>query len=97
MKEFFLENIRIFLIYISAINLLAFSSMGIDKRKSKRQARRISERTLFLTAALGGSAGAIAGMQLFRHKTKHWYFKFGMPAILILQLALIAYLLFFFK
>lgn len=59
--------------------------MGIDKRRAKRGAWRIRERTLFLLALFGGSAGAIAGMWLFHHKTRHWYFVVGMPAILILQ------------
>ncbi len=63
--------------------------MWLDKRRARRKgARRVRERTLFLSALLGGSVGAIAGMRLFRHKTKHWYFVWGMPAILILQLVL---------
>ena len=74
------------LIYLAIINLLAFALMGIDKRRAMRHAWRIPEKTVFLSALLGGSVGAIAGMQLFRHKTKHWYFRYGMPAILILQL-----------
>lgn len=79
-------------LYLLCINLVAFALMGIDKRRAIRKAWRISERTLFFSALLGGSVGAIAGMQIFRHKTKHWYFKYGMPAILILQLVLILYL-----
>ena len=74
------------LIYLAIINLLAFALMGIDKRRAVRHAWRIPEKTLFLSALLGGSVGAIAGMHLFRHKTKHWYFRYGMPAILVLQL-----------
>ena len=75
--------------YLAAINLAAFFLMWLDKRQARRKgARRIRERTLFLSALLGGSAGAIAGMRLFRHKTKHRYFVWGMPGILILQLAL---------
>ena len=61
--------------------------MGIDKRRAKRDAWRIRERTLFLLALFGGSLGAMAGMWIFHHKTRHWYFVIGMPAILILQLA----------
>lgn len=73
--------------YLAAINLAAFFLMWLDKRRAKRKgARRIRERTLFLSALLGGSAGAIVGMHLFRHKTKHWYFVWGMPIILLLQL-----------
>ena len=76
------------LIYFIIINLLAFALMGIDKRRAVRHSWRIPEKTLFLSAILGGSIGAIAGMQLFRHKTKHWYFSYGMPAIFILQVFL---------
>ncbi|SMC54002.1 DUF1294 domain-containing protein [Papillibacter cinnamivorans] len=93
MKEFIFENIRIFLIYLAAVNLLAFALMGIDKRKARRSAWRIPERTLFLAAILGGSLGAIAGMQIFRHKTKHWYFQLGMPAIFVAELVALVYFL----
>ena len=80
---------RYMLYYLAAINLAAFFLMWLDKRRAKRRgARRIRERTLFLSALLGGSAGAAAGMWIFRHKTKHWYFVWGMPGILILQLVL---------
>lgn len=60
--------------------------MGVDKKRAKRGAYRISEKTLFMIAILGGSMGSIAGMNHFRHKTKHWYFKYGMPAILVIQI-----------
>ena len=70
--------------------------MWLDKRRARRKgARRIRERTLFLSALLGGSAGAIAGMRLFRHKTKHWYFVWGMPAILAAQVILTGLALYF--
>ena len=81
------------LVYLLIINIIAFAMMGTDKSKAKRGQWRISEVSLFLSAILGGSIGSIAGMQLFRHKTKHWYFQIGMPAILVLQL-LLAYFLF---
>lgn len=68
------------------MNLLAFVLMASDKKKAKSGAWRVPEKVLFLSAILGGSIGAIVGMQVFRHKTKHWYFKYGMPAILILQM-----------
>lgn len=76
----------VFFSYLVLVNLIAFALMGIDKSKAKRGAWRIPEKTLFLSAILGGSIGAILGMQTFRHKTKHWYFQYGMPLILILQL-----------
>lgn len=74
-------------IYLIVINIAAFCLMGIDKHRAKRHLWRISEKTLFLPALLGGSFGGIMGMHLFRHKTKHWYFKYGLPGILILQAA----------
>ena len=77
---------QIFLWALAALNLLAFALMGADKRRAKTARRRISERTLFLSAILGGSVGAILGMWTFHHKTKHWYFVWGMPLILFLQL-----------
>lgn len=77
---------KILLIYLLILNFIGFASMGIDKRKAIRHAYRIPEKTLFLAALLGGSLGSILGMQLFRHKTKHWYFVLGMPAILLLQI-----------
>ena len=78
--------------YLAAVNLLAFALMGADKAKARRGAWRISEKALFLTAVLGGSAGAIAGMYLFRHKTRHRRFTLGLPAILLLQLGAAALL-----
>lgn len=77
-----------FTIYLVFINILAFVLMGADKAKAKRNAWRIPEKTLFLSAILGGSIGAILGMQLFRHKTRHRSFVLGMPAILALQVAI---------
>lgn len=80
--------------YLVAVNLAGFAAMGIDKAKAKKRAFRIPEATLFLIAIIGGSIGSILGMQLFRHKTKHWYFVWGMPIILILQIALVLLLYF---
>lgn len=82
---------QILCVYVLAINLILFTVMGIDKWKAKRGKWRIRERTLFLLAALGGSMGGILGMRVFRHKTKHNSFKFGFPAILIAQLAVIGW------
>ncbi len=70
-----------------AINALEFFLMGWDKRQARKGGRRTPEKTFFLLALLGGSPGAIFGMYAFRHKTRHWYFKWGLPAILLLQLA----------
>ncbi len=82
----------ILIVYIIAINLLAFSLMGTDKSNARQNKRRIPEATLFLVALLGGSLGAMIGMRFFRHKTRHWYFSVGMPLILVLQLAVLFWL-----
>ena len=84
--------LKILIVYLLIINLAGFAFMGVDKRKAIRHTYRIPEKTLFLAALLGGSIGSILGMQIFRHKTKHWYFVTGMPAILILQILLVFFL-----
>ena len=84
----------LFLIYLIVLNLLGFSLMEMDKQRARRHQWRIPERTLFLAALLGGSVGALTGMYFFRHKTKHWYFVIGIPAILILQAGLAAVILY---
>ena len=78
---------------MAAVNLAGFILMGVDKSRAKRDAWRIPEKTLFLTAILGGCVGAIAGMFFFHHKTRHWYFRFGLPAILVVQLVAVGWLL----
>ena len=82
--------VKILIVYFVIMNIIGFCSMGVDKAKAKRSAWRIPEKTLFLIAIMGGSIGSIAGMQVFRHKTKHMSFVIGMPLILILQVALAA-------
>ena len=74
--------------YLLVINILAFVCYGLDKHKSKRKARRISERWLLLLALIGGSIGAWLGMLVWRHKTKHAMFSIGVPVMLLLQAAL---------
>ncbi len=81
------------LCYLIFMNILSFLLMGTDKYKARHKKWRIPEKTLFLTAILGGSIGSIAGMQLFRHKTRHTSFTIGMPCILIVQILLAVYLL----
>ena len=78
--------------YALAVNILGFLLMGIDKWKARKGAFRIPESTLFIIAIIGGSIGSILGMYTFRHKTRHWYFVYGMPAILLLQLAVIFFI-----
>ena len=84
-----MDVITVILIYIITLNLLEFALMGMDKWKTKNHAWRIPESTLFILAIIGGSIGAIIGMRAFRHKTRHWHFVYGMPAILIIQLLII--------
>ena len=78
--------------YLLAINAVAFIMYGIDKYKAKKAKWRISEATLLLLAVLGGSIGAWMGMKVWHHKTMHKKFKYGIPAILLIQLALMTYL-----
>ena len=78
-------------LWLIAVNLTAFVVFGVDKWKAKRKerretVRRVPERTLFLLAALGGSAGALLGMKVWHHKTLHKSFRFGIPVILALQI-----------
>lgn len=75
------------LLYLLLINAASFLLMLVDKFKAKRNLWRIPEATLLMSALLGGSVGALAGMYLVRHKTKHPKFTIGVPAILALQLA----------
>ena len=78
--------------YLLAINIATFLLYGIDKYKAKKGKWRISEATLLTMAAIGGSIGAWAGMRLWHHKTMHKNFKYGIPLIIIMQIALVAYL-----
>ena len=78
--------------WLVIINLTAFAIFGIDKKRAKKGQWRIPEKTLFLSAIPGGRIGAILGMYIFHHKTKHWYFQFGIPAIMIVQIAAVYWL-----
>lgn len=82
----------VLLVWLAAVNLVTFAVYGIDKAKAKRGAWRVPEKTLFLLPLLGGSLGALLGMKVFRHKTKHWYFVWGIPLILVAQIALAIWL-----
>ena len=79
--------------YLLAVNIATFLLYGIDKYKAKKSKWRISEATLLTMAAIGGSIGAWAGMRLWHHKTMHKKFKYGIPIIIIMQVALAVYLL----
>ena len=78
--------------YLLAINALSFILFGLDKYKAKKGKGRISEATLLMMAVIGGSIGAWTGMRLWHHKTMHKKFKYGIPAIIIMQVSLVVYL-----
>ena len=83
------------LIYLAVINTVTFFLYGIDKRKAKRSKWRIKEATLLWWAAFGGSIGALTGMRVWHHKTQHKKFKYGLPAILIVQLIIVGIILYY--
>ena len=83
--------IKIIALAIAVMNVLAFALMGIDKHRAKAGKWRIKEATLFLVTGLFGGLGGTLGMFAFRHKTKHWYFKIGFPALLVVQVFLICF------
>ena len=85
--------IKICLIYCLLINGIGFAIMGVDKKRAIRGVWRISEASLFLTAFLGGAWGCTLGMHFFRHKTRHWYFRYGLPAIAVLEMATLVWIL----
>lgn len=84
------------IIYIIAINVVAFIVFGFDKLRARQKKWRIPEATLLLLAVVGGSIGAWAGMLVWRHKTMHRKFKYGVPVILILQLAIVTWIIYKF-
>jgi len=83
---------QVLLLYIIAINIIAFFFFGVDKLKSQLNSRRISEKALWFLAFIGGSAGCLFGMQFFRHKTKKTSFQIVFVGILALQIALVWWL-----
>ena len=80
------------LYYLLAVNVVAFILFGVDKYNARKGNRRIREVTLLAMAALGGSIGAWVGMRIWHHKTKHRKFRYGIPFIILLQIALIIFL-----
>lgn len=76
---------------IIVMSAVLFAAMGIDKKRAQNGGWRISEKALFSLALLGGAIGGCLGMRKFRHKTKHWYFKYGFPLIAIVQIAILLY------
>ena len=83
------ELVQLVILYLMAVNLAAFFLMGVDKRRAVGKKWRISEKTLFLPAVLGGALGGLLGMRFLHHKTRHWYFRWGFPLLLVVQLLLV--------
>ena len=75
---------------VAVLNVVSFALMGHDKRCARQGKRRVPEKRLFLAAACFGGLGGVLGMQVFRHKTQHWYFRVFFPLLLIAQIALLA-------
>lgn len=92
-----LFSMRNIILYFICINILGFFIMWLDKRKAKKGAWRIPEKTLFIITALGGGIGTIAGMYTFRHKTQKIQFVIGLPFITILEIVTIIYFVFYNK
>lgn len=85
------------ILYVLIINLIGFLIMGIDKFKAQKGYWRTPEKTIFIITLLGGGIGTVAGMYVFRHKTKKMKFTIGLPTILISEIVLIIYFMFFYK
>ena len=83
---------ELIVVWLLLINLVGFVSMGVDKRRARRRKSRVPERTLFLLATVGGTLGILVGMKAFRHKTQHNSFRYGMPGLLLGQMALAMYI-----
>lgn len=93
-RNIHIDSLTLIILWLIIINCVAFFSMGNDKRKARRGKWRTPESVLFLQAAIGGSIGSILGMFAFRHKTRKWKFRIGMPLILLVQILLVVLLIF---
>ena len=90
-----MQNLGLYILgYFLVINLISFLLMWYDKHEAKIGEWRVKESTLFGFALFGGSIGGLIGMKVFHHKTKKWYFKYGFPIIIILQVVLMIYLVY---
>lgn len=87
-----IEYLRLLLIYIGIINIIGFVSMGFDKYKAKHNMWRTPENTLLLIAFLLGSVGSFLGMKVFKHKTLHPQFKYGIPIMFVLNIVCIYFI-----
>ena len=79
--------IKVWLVWCLCAGVILFSLMGFDKRRARKDKRRVPEKTLFAWAVLGGALGGWLGMRVFHHKTRHWYFRYGFPLLTLLEVA----------
>ena len=79
--------------YLAAASTAGFLLMGSDKARAKKGSWRIPQKTFFGVALLGGTPGCLAGMYLFHHKTRHWYFRWGIPLILLFQICIAVWII----
>lgn len=86
------EYIIIIITILAIINAAGFILVALDKRKARKKLWRIPEKTFFLIALIGGSIGVYVSMLLFRHKTRHWYFMIGIPAIFVAELIILFFI-----
>ncbi|MFD6442190.1 DUF1294 domain-containing protein [Peribacillus sp. NPDC060186] len=84
-----MQGVWIILIYMFTINIVGFVIMGVDKKRARNREYRISEKTLWFWAVIGGGTGTFLGMRHFRHKTKHTTFKWGLPVLMVIQIGLL--------
>ncbi|NLY80978.1 MAG: DUF1294 domain-containing protein [Lysinibacillus sp.] len=84
---------NLLIIYIIALSVISFILMGIDKSRAKNNKWRISEKTLFTLAIVGGACGGLVGMYVFRHKTKHARFTFGFPLLAMIHIVIVYYVI----
>ena len=92
MRAFLADHWAVAALWLCFTSAIDFALMGVDKWKARRDAWRIPDSTLWLVALLGGALGGTLAMQVFRHKTRHWYFRFGFPLLTVLQIALLLWL-----
>ena len=93
MRAFLSAHWSILALWCLFASLIDFALMGLDKRRARRGDWRIPERVLWAFALLGGGVGGFLGMRCFRHKTRHWYFRYGFPLLAVLDLAGLVWLL----
>lgn len=85
---------KYFGVYLLLINIYTFYLIYLDKQRAKHRKWRVPERKFFILSILGGSIGTLMSMKLYRHKTKHWYFKYGIPLIIVIQMIAAYYIIF---